>query len=82
MEIKTRAKKWGSSLAVIIPKEVVEKRRIKENSELTITIEGIRPKAGVLFGFLKGKIKEPTQKIKDEMRRGWLSESDREREWK
>jgi len=29
MEIKTIARKWGSSIAVIIPREVADKKRIK-----------------------------------------------------
>ncbi len=42
-----------------------------------------RPKAGELFGYLKGW-KKPTQELKEEMRKGWLSDSDRKREeeWK
>ncbi|MEK6826762.1 MAG: AbrB/MazE/SpoVT family DNA-binding domain-containing protein [Nanoarchaeota archaeon] len=80
MEIRTKARKWGSSLAIIIPKEIVEKRKIKKNEEITVTIENSRPKAGVLFGFLKDW-KKSTQEIKDETRRGWESESDRKK-WK
>ena len=81
--IKTITRKWGNSIAVVIPSEVVVKENIKENVEITIKIEKKRPKAGVLWGFLKDW-KKPTQQIKDEMRAGWLSASDRAREekWK
>lgn len=84
MQIKAIARKWGSSLAVILPKEITEKKGIKENTGVTITIERTRPKAGELWGFGKGKIKKSAQEIKDELREGWLSDSDREREkkWK
>ena len=84
MEIKTKARLWGGSLGIILPKALVEKARIRENSEVIVHIEKPRPKAGEMFGFLKGKIKKSTQEIKDEMRSGWESDSDREREkrWK
>lgn len=83
MEIKTIARKWGSSIGVIIPKEVVDTKKIKENDEIIVRVDTIKPKAGVLFGFLRNW-KKSTQEIKDEMRGGWLSASDREREekWK
>lgn len=83
MEVKVRAKKWGSSIGVIIPKEIVDARKIKENDEITIEIKKDKPKAGELFGLL-ADWKTPTQQIKDEMRRGWESGSDRKmrEEWK
>ncbi len=83
-EIKVKTRKWGNSIAVVIPNEIVSKEKIKENIELTISIEKTRPKAKDLWGFGKGKFKKSTQEIKDEMREGWLSDSDREREkkWK
>jgi len=83
MEIKTVAKKWGSSLGIIIPKEIVEARRIRENDEITIEIKK-RLLAGELFGKFPRKSKKSAQEIKDELRGGWLSESDREKEkkWK
>jgi len=83
MEIKTRARKWGSSLAVIIPRAIVEARRIHENDSIVIEIKKI-PLAGELFGKFPRKSKQTAQEIKDEMRSGWMSKSDRERErkWK
>jgi antitoxin component of MazEF toxin-antitoxin module len=83
MEVKTIARKWGSSIGVILPKNVVEAKKIRESDEVVITIEKIRPKAGVLFGYLKGW-KKPTQEIKNELREGWESDSDRKRneKWK
>ena len=53
MKVKTIPRRWGSSLAVIIPKKVVEAQKINETEEIVITIEKPKPKAGVLFGFLK-----------------------------
>ena len=37
--IKTRVKKWGNSLGVILPIEVVNKEKIKEGTEISLTIE-------------------------------------------
>ena len=70
METKAIAKRWGSSIGVIIPKEVVEAKRIKENDEIIIEITK-RPLAGEFFGRLKGKLKKSGQEMKDEARRGW-----------
>ena len=81
-EIKAITRKWGNSIAVVIPKEVVERQRIKEDEEVTIAIDKKRPKAGVLWGFGKDRFKKSAQQIKDELRIGWLSESDKEREKK
>ena len=81
-EIKAITRKWGNSIAVVIPKELVERQRIKEDEEVTITIDKKRPKAGVLWGFGKDRLKKSAQQIKDELRKGWLSESDREKEKK
>lgn len=38
-EIKATAKKWGSSIGIIIPKEVVEKEKIKEGQEIEIFLK-------------------------------------------
>ena len=69
MEIKTKARKWGNSLAVILPKSIVEAQGIHENDEVKLVIKK-RPLAGELFGRFPNW-KKPTQKIKDEMREGW-----------
>ena len=70
MEIKAKAKKWGSSLGIIIPKAVVEKRKIRENDEIVIEIKKM-PLAGDFFGRFKGKFTKSTQQLKDEAKRGW-----------
>ncbi|HUS50721.1 MAG TPA: AbrB/MazE/SpoVT family DNA-binding domain-containing protein [Candidatus Paceibacterota bacterium] len=71
MEVKTKAKKWGSSIGIILPKAVVEAKKIRENDEIIIEIKN-RPLAGELFGkFPEWKSGKSAQEIKDEMRRGW-----------
>ena len=69
-EIKTKAKRWGSSIGIIIPKEVVEAKKIRENDEIIIEIKN-RPLAKEFFGIFKGQIKKSAQELKDEARRGW-----------
>lgn len=38
MEIKARARKWGNSIGVIIPKEIIRQQNIKPDQEVTLTI--------------------------------------------
>lgn len=68
-------KKWGSSMAVIIPREMIRNQSIKEGDEVVINVF----KKGSLkdvFGKLKTKISG--QEFKDLARKGWESASDRE----
>ena len=69
MEVRVIARKWGGSLAVLLPKNVVEAKNIQENEEITIEVKK-EVLANEFFGTLKG-VKINTQKIKDEMRKGW-----------
>ncbi len=77
MEIKAITRKWGNSIAVVIPREVIERQHIREDQEVVITVEKERPKAGEFFGLLKNRFKETAQEIKDEAKRGWESDADR-----
>lgn len=38
MEIKAKTKKWGNSIGVIIPKEVIREQNIKPNQEVILMI--------------------------------------------
>ena len=71
-EVKTR--KWGSSIGVVLPKEVVDEIGIKPDEKITIDIKK-KPLAKEFFGSLKDW-KRPTQEIKDEARAGWMSNTD------
>ena len=79
MDIKAVTRKWGNSIAVVIPKELVERQQIHEDEEIVIRVERMRPKAGVLFGRFPELKRTPTQQLKDDARRGWESASDRKR---
>ena len=70
MEVKAKAKRWGSSLGVVLPKELVEAKKIRENDEILIEVKN-RPLAKEFFGRFPRKSKRTAQEIKDEMRRGW-----------
>ena len=73
MELETLTRKWGNSIAIIIPSNIVAQGKLKENEIVAVKIEKKRPKgvkAGVLFGFLKGW-KKPTGEIIKEARKGW-----------
>jgi len=66
--VEVKAKKWGNSLGLLIPKDIVEKEKLRENQKLDIIII---PKTKTLektFGMVKGW-KKPAQQIKDEIRR-------------
>ena len=70
MEIETIAKRWGSSLGVILPKSVVEARKIREDDRVVIEIIN-KPIAKQFFGRFKRKFKKSAQELKDEARKGW-----------
>jgi len=73
MEIETLTRKWGNSIAVIIPSSIVEQEKLKENQEIIVKFEKKKPKkvkAGALFGFLKDW-KRPTDEILKEADKGW-----------
>lgn len=69
VEVQTRTRKWGSSIGIILPKNIVDEIRIKPNEILTIDIRKKR-KAKEFLGILK-EYNKPSQEIKDEVRKGW-----------
>ena len=78
MKTKAITRQWGPSRAVVIPQHIVKAQHLSANQEINLEVEPQRPKAGALFGFLKGW-KRSTRAIKDEVRKGWESRSDRAR---
>lgn len=69
-ELNTKVRKWGDSLAVIIPKGVADKERISTNDSIHIKIEK-KMNFLDLFGIVKGKIKKSAQQLKNESREAW-----------
>ena len=68
MEVEAIAKKWGSSIGFVIPKEVVEKEKIKPNSKVKFEIIKVMDISDT-FGKLKRKVSG--QEFKDRARAGW-----------
>ena len=71
MEIEALTRRWGNSIAVIVPARIVEKENLKENEKVLFKIEKKRStKVKDLFGLLKSW-KKPTEEILKEAREGW-----------
>ena len=68
-ETECVARKWGNSLGIVIPWEIVQEEAITENETVTVTFHK-RHKAKEFFGLLSDW-KKPTDEIKKEMKRGW-----------
>ncbi|MCF7871885.1 AbrB/MazE/SpoVT family DNA-binding domain-containing protein [Candidatus Woesearchaeota archaeon] len=66
--VKVKIRKWGSSLGVIIPKEIVEKKNLECGDE--IDVELVKP-CDLRKVFGTHKFKRSAQEIKDEMKKGW-----------
>jgi len=69
VEVTCTAKKWGSSVGIVIPKTVVENQHISEGEKLLVDIKK-KHIAKEFFGILSGWKKSP-QQLKDEAREGW-----------
>lgn len=65
-KIEGVARRWGSSLGVIIPKEVVEKEHIKEGQKIDFLILKDNKALRETFGTLK--FRKTSQEMKDEIR--------------
>jgi len=68
METEAIARKWGSSIGFIVPKEIVEKEKIRPNSKVVFKIIKVSDIADT-FGKLKRKISG--QEFKNRARAGW-----------
>ncbi len=69
-ELNAKVRKWGDSLAVIIPKEIAVKEKIHIEDKIHLKIEKENDFLD-LFGIAKGKLKKSAQQLKDESREGW-----------
>ena len=67
--IEAKTKKWGNSLGIVIPKEIVRKEKIREGQKVKVLLVKDRGLLKETFGMMKGKWKEPTQKMKDKLRK-------------
>lgn len=63
-----QVKKWGNSLAIILPKELIKKQNIKLNDKIFIHVvkaANLKPIFGIAERTKSG------QKAKDEAKAGW-----------
>lgn len=68
METELVVKKFGGSIGVLFPREILERQRIKVNDKIKVNVEKVAD-LGFMFG--KGKsIKGSTQKMMDEIDEG------------
>ncbi|MBS3074142.1 AbrB/MazE/SpoVT family DNA-binding domain-containing protein [Candidatus Pacearchaeota archaeon] len=68
--VKAEVKKWGNSLAFIIPGRIAEEAKLKEKDRVNVIV--VPESKNVLresFGIAKGRIKKTAQELKDEARR-------------
>lgn len=71
METVVKPRKWGNSIGIAIPKDIVEKEKITLKDDLVVDIRKKRNVEEVKKFFGKFKFSQSTQQIKDEMRKGW-----------
>ena len=64
--IISKTRKWGSSLGVIIPKEVVKELKLRENQEIIIDVKPKENPLKELFGSVK--LSKPTEQLLREIR--------------
>mgnify|MGYP001604612244 CR=1 FL=1 len=65
--INIKVKKWGNSFGIILPKKMIDKKEIKEGTEIEITIQTKgKTKVKDIFGIMKEKLKKPTDEIMKE----------------
>lgn len=67
-EAISTARKWGNSIGVTLPLEIIQEEHIKPNDKIVVKVKKIVP-INELFGTLKTK--RSGQSLKDEMRKGW-----------
>ncbi len=66
--LKVEVRKWGHSLGIVIPNRFAKDLDLKEHEKVEVRLK----KTGdimELFGVIK--FKEPTKKIKEELKAGW-----------
>jgi len=67
MAIQTRLRRWGNSIGIVIPRETMVDKNLKEGEEVIVDIEK-SANLSEIFGSLKDWKIDP-QKFKDEIRK-------------
>jgi antitoxin component of MazEF toxin-antitoxin module len=61
-------KKWGNSLGAVLPKNIVQKNKLKENDKIRVFVVKDSDVLKRTFGKLKGKVKQSSQDMKRELK--------------
>ena len=69
MAIEATIKRWGNSFGIVIPKEIIERERLKENKKVIINIIKVADLSDI-FGLVKNS-KLSGQKMKYLSRKEW-----------
>jgi antitoxin component of MazEF toxin-antitoxin module len=72
IEFRAIPRKWGNSIGITLPNDIVEEGNIKTEKEIDVLIVEKKVNLKKIFGSLK--LKESTQKIKEKMKEGWEPE--------
>ena len=67
IEVRTKLRKWGNSLGVVVPKEGLKTEGINEDEEVRVLIMKDESPLEEMFGTLKRKSKKSTQVIMKEI---------------
>ena len=69
IECEATTRKWGNSLGITLPKELVEAQHLHENEKIKVLIMKQNHTFQKSFGMFKDKLgNKSTQQIKDELR--------------
>lgn len=68
MAVEIVVKKWGNSMGLILPKELIKIKGLKENDKVLVDIVK-KANLGKIFGTLKRTMSG--QKFKEMVREGW-----------
>ncbi|MSR86270.1 AbrB/MazE/SpoVT family DNA-binding domain-containing protein [Candidatus Woesearchaeota archaeon] len=70
-EVMVKTKKWGNSLGIVLPADVVKTEHLKPGEEVVVKIERKHNVLKEMFGAVT--FKEPPEKIIKNMRKEWDS---------
>ena len=69
MAIEAKIKRWGNSMAIIVPNRIIEEKRLKENDKIIVEVVK-KADLSDIFGIIK-KRKMSGQEFKNMVRKGW-----------
>lgn len=67
-EVEMITRRWGNSLGIAIPRNIIHQERLHENQKVLVEIKPLTD-ITTLRGLVK--FKKSAQEVKEEMRAGW-----------